>query len=794
MDDLARDIRTALRALRRAPGFSAVVVIILGVGIGMAAAMATVFQAVLVDRLPVRDQDRLFVLWTYNDPAVELSPGRAVYDAFKAETRTLSGVAGYLHWGSAPGPLGVGDRTVVVNRTAVTGNFFDVLGARPVLGRLLGPEDEGKGAAPAMVISWGTWQRVFGGDPNVVGREVVEPYEPKRYRVVGVAPPGLDFPGGVGYWVPLPAGETQLMLVGRLAPNATPNAARQELAGVAMRVSPDWHFTGANAFPIAHDVVGGVRPVLAVLTAAVALLLLIVCVNVGNLLLLRATRRERELAVRRALGASFGAIVRQLLTEATVLAAAGGAAGVACGALLLQLLLRFAPDRLPRADVIGLAGAPVALAFAVAVMALVLFGVGPAWITARGRGPMSLRLDARSGAETVRRRTLRQSLVAAQVALAVVMLAGAGLLGRSLARLERVDLGYRPDHLSILSVSFPFARYDTTSKILALGERLGERLRTAPGVTSLTPTFTPPYLGPNVMRGRWGAEGQSKDEADANPFIPFEAGGPDYFRTFGIPLLRGRGFLSTDTESAPKVVVVSRSVANRLWPGQDPIGKRIGGYGDPSSWMTVVGVAGEVRLRSVRDATEAVYFPWRQMFWQGSFAIRSSAELSALLPTLRGAVQEVDPDVRLWDAHTMDELLGAPLAQPRLGTFLLSAFGMVALFLAAIGLYGVMASAVREQTREIGVRMALGATPSRLRGDVLRRALVVTGVGVAAGVAAALASSRLLGALLYEVSATDPVAFGGACGVLFVVAAAAAYVPARRATRIDPAQSLRAEA
>lgn len=793
MDRIARDFRTAVRGLRRTPTFSVTAVLILALGIGMAVAMFTVFDAVLVRQLPVQQPDRLVVLWTYQDPAVELSIGRKTFEQIRPGTRTLREVAGVVHWGATPAPLVDGERSVVLNRALVTGNFFDVLGARAALGRLLRPEDDVPGAPRVIVLSYAAWQSQFGGDSAVIGRRLIEPYGQTPHTIVGVAPPGLDYPAGAGYWVPPWPGEMQMTVVARLAPNATAEDARFEFFSMAQRLAPDWHFVGAQVVPFPEAVTGRVRPVLIVLTAAVALLLLIACVNVGNLLLLRAAMREREIAIRRALGASQGDVVRQLLVESGILAAAGGVLGLLAAKVLLRVILVVAPERLPRVDVIRLAGAPLVIAVAVTLVAVLVFGVAPALLAARGTVATTLRLDARSGSGTRQRRQLRHALVASQVALALIMLAGAGLLARSLDRLQRVALGYTADHLSFLELAYPAAQYDS-SRLATLGDQLASRLRAIPGVTALTPVLLPPFLGANVFRGRLDIEGQSPAEAEANPLVPLEVGGPDYFRTIGIPLLRGRGFLDSDRAEGPLVAVVSEAVARRVWPNENPIGKRIRYWGaDSATWRTVVGVAGDIRYRSLREPNPSVYVPWRQGYWQGGFAIRTTGSLAAVLPALRREIRVVDPQLSLWHARTMDDLLAGPLAQPRLSAMLLSGFGLAALLLAAVGLYGVMASAVREQTRELGIRMALGATAGRVRRDVLGHALGVTVVGAAIGVAGALASSRLFTALLFEVSPTDPVTLAGVCALLVGVGGAAAYLPARRATKVDPARALRAD-
>jgi predicted permease len=653
-----------------------------------------------------------------------------------------------------------------------------------------------------LVLSYVAWQSQFGGDSSVIGRRLLEPLLKWEYRVIGVAPPGFSYPSGVDYWIPMWQGwrsGVSSIAVARLAPGASLTAARDEYAAIERRAIPALQLRGAHAATFSETVLGNIEPVLSTLTIAVALLLLIACLNVGNLLLLRASSRAREISVRRALGAAYGDIVRQLFVEAVALASLGGALGFVVAIGLLRALVVLAPSNLPRLDDVQLSGAPIALAIGISSVAVLLFGMLPALFAARANLASPLRLDSRSGNETRRRRAVRQVLVASQIALAMIMLAGAALLARSLERLERQDLGYASDHLSILSFSWDAKRFDSTAKILALSDRLASRLRKIPGVSAVTPIVIPPMLGLNVWHGRYDAEGQTPDEVRANPFTAIETGGPDFFKTFGIPLVRGRSFSSDDRITGPYETIVSESVARRLWPGQDPIGKRIrdsipadympGG----GSWRTVVGVAKETHLRTIREAAPTVYLPWIQSYWQGYMAIRSSTELAGLKPAIRAAGIDVDPGLVLWRAQTMDQILDQPLEQPRLSALLMSSFGIVALFLAAIGLYGVIAALVRGQMREIGIRIALGATPSRVRRDVLTRAGIVVSAGLFVGIVGALTTSRLFRALLFDVSPVDPLSLGAACALLLVVAALAAFVPARRATRVDPVQALRAD-
>ena len=801
MDRLAHDVRIALRGFRRTPAFTATVLAILALGIGMASTMAAVSDAVLRRRLPVVAPERVVALWPTRE-GTEISLMSDDLERLRHDSRTMRAIAGFVHWGAVPYAVTDGDRPLVLPQSRVTGNFFDVLGTRPVLGRLLRPEDDVAGASPVIVLGYATWRRDFGGDPAVLGRRLHLSSFALDVTVVGVAPPGLDYPLGTAYWAPYATtGQGPVDLVARLTPGATPSAAGTELLAIMRRLHPELALSGADVRGIAEAIVGRVRPALLVLTAAVALLLLIACVNVGSLLLLRASGRAREIAVRRAIGASTGDIVRQLVVESAMLGLAGGVVGAGVAAALLRVMSARALGMLPRGDVVVAAGTPVALSAGVTLLTVLLCGVLPALAGARGAPASPLRLDARSGSGSRARRRARAWLVASQVALALVMLAGAGLLGRSLARLERQDLGYRADGLQFFQVTFPLTRFDTPAKYTPMLDRVATRLRAVPGVTALTPVLIPPFLGPNVFTWPTQVWGPSPAGMERPPLLPVETGGPDYFRTMGIPLVRGRGFLESDRDGAPLVTVVSEAAARRLWPGRDPIGKRfrfgLGEATDSTEWWTVVGVARDIRYRSLRDATPSLFLPARQSMTQGNFAMRSAgrtaADRDAVLAAIRRALNDVDPDLGIWLPQTMDDYLAGPMAQPRLNAVLLSGFALVALLLAAIGLYGALASTVGERTRELGIRSALGATPSRLRRDVLGQALVVCGVGAVVGLAGALAASRLLTALLYDVSPTDPTALLGACALLLGVALAAVYLPARRATRIDPARALRAD-
>lgn len=812
LDHLRSDVRIAVRGFRRTPGFFVTAVIILGIGIGASVAMFAVFRTVLVKKLPVRDQDRIVVMWTYRTPGSDYAPAPRILAPFRRSSRTLSEFAGVAHWGATTAPFAVGDRTFAMKQGMVTANFFDVIGARPLLGSFFHREDEETAFAPLgvdrgawhgkVVLAYDAWRKQFAGDSSIIGKHVVDPATKWTYTIVGVAPPGLAYPAGVDFWLPMRGGwkaSTSVFIVGRLAPGATLADARAEYMAFTERADPNYKITGAHAATFTETVVGDVRPVLGVLTAAVALLVLIACLNVGNLLIFRASGRTREFAVRRALGAQLEDIARQLLVESALLAVAGGTFGLLLATALIRNVGLIAPHNLPRLDEVRMASAPIGPTIGITALTVLLFGVLPTFFIARGDAASQLRLGARTGHESRRRRLVRQTLVASQVALALVMLAGAALLARSLGRLQGDEIGF--DRQRVLAVSFtPDWTHDTTAQLMTdVAQRIQRRLSSIPGVIASTPLIVPPMVGTGVWLLRFTRPGQSNEQAGSNATTSADVIGPGYFRTFSTPILRGRAFTDADDGSAPLVMIVNESFARLYWPGEDALGKRLrpqvarGAIIGDDGWRTVVGVVTDAHLRVLRESTPIAYIPVGQGFWQGYFAIRATESPAALAPMLRSALADVAPTTQLYDVRSMDDVLAPSLAEPRLGTTLMTSFGLVALLLAAIGLYGVMASLVRDQTREIGIRIALGASVGRVRAEVLGRAGIVAGTGAIAGLAGAVAASRVLSSLLFQVSPSDPVSLGGACLLLLVVGGLAAYIPARRATRVDPVQALRAE-
>ena len=807
LNAVADDVRYALRALLHQPAFTWTAVAVLGIGIGAATAVFAAFQAVVVEDLPVADPGSLvhLSLQARTGEAVTLSPEEIAVLA--QDSRTLEGVAGVAAFGAEAFPLTDEGRSLVLAMSSVTADFFQVLGARPILGRLLRPADGEEGADLATVITYEAWQRDFGGSPSVLGARLTQSQTRRTYTVVGVAPPGLAFPVGVGYWVPSgppghrALGGASMEVIARLAPDASHEAARSELLSLsqaldARRPRPrDPEVAGIRS--LADAVLGDVRPMLLAITLAVGLLLLIACVNVGNLFLVRTTQRSREVMVRRALGAGSGGIVRLLLVESALIGGGGGVLGLGFAAWLIRMLPLLAPAHLPRSEMIGLAGTPVGTAFCVSLAAVLFFGVVPPVVASKGNLASALRADGRAGTGTKARRRVRQGLVAVQVSLAVILLFGGGLVVRSLRHLQGLDLGYDAKDVAIVEVSLDRRGHGPAETFALLADVL-DRMRETPGVTAATWIMSRPFMGAQgILTLRPTLDGQADEDAESNPRYPVEVGGGELFQTLGIPIVRGRGLLATDREDAPRVAVVSQAVAQRLWPGEDPIGHRIRMTTSRPYWWTVVGVAGDTRFRGLRAPTPTIYVHYRQMqvlpaVW--TVAVRTDEDVEVVLPTLRDLVRDLGDQVDVWRGGALSDYLNrGPLAEPRMSASILAVFGLAALLLAALGLYGVMALAVRERTHELGVRRALGATAHRLRSDVLVDALRVTAAGTAAGLVVALLLSRLLAPLLFDVEPWDPSTVLGVCAMLLSVGLLAAYLPARRATGVDPTEALRGD-
>jgi len=781
--------------------------LVLSVAVAVAATMVTVVRATLLERLPVADQDRLITLKLESLAGVEVPLLGGELQQLQHLSRTMREIGVAYHAGAYTYPLLDGRRPVLSYRAMVSGNFFNVVGAHPIIGRLLETNDDATvthdfgASAPIqpLVLSHKAWLAWFGGDASIVGRRLSNPYGPPSYTIVGVAPAGLDFPIGVDYWLPLGNAGAGGDVVARLAPGSTAAAARAEFLSIIERIRPDAKatFAAVRARPLADEIVGDVRPVLVALATGAAILVLIACVNVGNLLLLRASARAHETAIRRAIGATSGDILALFLVESVVIAALGAAGGIVSSRWLVHALIALAPVRLPQVDLVGLSGAPVLATIVITVLALVLFGVLPGVGMMNADVGSPLRASARVAGQTRSRVQLRRVLVSAQVALAFILVAGAALLTRSTARLASIPLGFNQERLGFVAVSFPAGRYlDSAQHIFPLGEQVISRIRAVHGVTSAAPIIIPPFGGAGVWRWSFIAErAGGADEREVA--IPIEVGDSALLSTLGLELVRGRHFTADDRDGSAPVVMLSETAANQLWPGEDPLGKRLR-MPEEGQWLpsgagprTVVGIVRDLHYREFRTPSPAVFLPWRQAMWQGWVAVRTSTTLASVLPDIRESVGAIGPDINASQAQSMDDLLATPLAVPRLGAFLLSLFGFVALFVAAIGLYAVIATAVKQRTHEIGVRLALGATPGAIRRHVVLDAMQVVAVGSILGALCAIAASRFATALLYQVSPFDPLALLAAVALLGGASYVAAFIPAAQVAKTDPVAVLR---
>lgn len=800
-------LRVAARALTRAPGFTAAAILTLALGIGLSTAVFTVADALLRRELPVGEQDRLVVLWgetrdrQFSNYPLPLEDVRA----FQARSRTIEEVAFFAFRGATATPVRIDDRVESARAALVSGNFFDVLRSPAALGRTLRPADDVAGAAPVLVLSHRAWRQQFGADPAIVGRSVELIESGRPYTVVGVMAEGLAYPHGTDAWIPLIAHGAangfldivtgELDMLGRLQADATPAQARQELTDFFRRPEAPAAYSNLRgvAYPLVDVVLGDTKPALLVFTIAAALLLFITCVNVANLLLVRALRRARELVVRAALGASRRRIAAQLLTESALLCLGGGVLGFAFAAAVVRVFRSLAPASFPRIDAIGIDLTALMAGILVTGVAMLLSGLGPALFSSRVHAHDALRSGPRHSGDRLIR-TIAEGLVVAQVALAAVSLSAAGLITRSLVNLIQVDLAFESSHLIAAGLVLRQNRSDDPRQAVTRIEQLLPALEALPGVQEVTPVLTVPFVGAGGgIDGRLATPEQTEADVAGNPVLNIEAVAPDYFATLGIPLLRGRAFSNADREGSPPVVIVSSSTARHFWPDDDPIGRRVRAAGQEA---TVVGVVPDTRYRDLRTARPAVYFALGQSRFPvapTTLLIRTDRPSLAIVPAMRRTIAELEPDITLGTASSLEALLDAPRAQPRLNTMVLALFAAAAVSLAAIGLFAIITTMVAQRRKEIGIRLALGARAADVRRMIMRRGLTIAAIGAAIGIAGTLALSRLLSALLFGVSPTDAPTLLAVVALMLSVAAAATFVPARSTQRIDPIVALRSE-
>ena len=807
LEDLVKDVAFALRGLRRAPGFAAASLLTLALGIGAAAAIFSVAYGVLLRPLPFAQPDRLV------EASINLKGTGAAFGSLSApeyvdlarDNRAFSGVAAWTPRGRTIGGDGRPER---VNTVQVTASLFTVLGVRAQVGRTFTAEEDVAGGGRVLVLGDGLWRRRYSGDPAVIGRKVE--IDGVMRTVVGVLPPGFAIGGGE-LFTPLaldPArlpgrGAHFLRVIGRLRAGVSIAKARADLAEFATRSVRDnannyraGGFT-STARPLREALYGDARPMMTALVATVLLLLLLAAVNVANLLLVRAEARQRELGVRVALGASQRRLVRQLLTESVLLASLGALIGVPLAALAVRSLLAINPGVVPPGAEVTLdAGVLVAVIGVVALAALVA-GVAPALRAGATDVRTAIATGTAGGAKSGGR--LRALLVAAEVALAAAMLLGAGLVGRSFQKLLAVDPGFDADGALVMSMALPQVRYDTSTKIVAFYSAAVDRLRGLPGVRAAAATASLP-LGAGTVE--WSVEVDGRQNALGELSTPYMVSvTTDFFRAMGVKLVRGRAFGPEDGERSAPVTVVSESLVREFWPGQDPLGKRIRLTGPDIPWMTVVGVVRDVRPEALSDPPRPTYYVLTPQFArmvgfadQGmTVVLRTDGDPSTLINPARSVIREIDPELAVYDVQTLASVVMGSVARPRFAASILAAFGLSALVLAVVGVYGVLSYVMTRRRRELAVRIALGAYPGQVSWLVIGSGMRLAVLGVVVGLAAALAGRSILTALLYEVTPTDPLVLVAVTVTLLGAAAAASWLPARRATRVSPAEVLRGE-
>jgi putative ABC transport system permease protein len=799
MGTIYSDLGYALRSYRRTPGFTAVAVLTLALGIGGATAIYSVVDGILLRPLPYPEPSRLVKLSRASVAGTEGAFSAGDFLDAAREIAALGQATGYRE--DISDVTGTGE-PVRVPAVQTTASFFDVLQVTPLVGRVYSAADQGRGAMA--VISEGLWQRQFGRRPDVVGTSVRVNGTPTE--IVGVVSPVVRHPINADLWTlapgdvptsPIPSdnprADREIQYFGamaRLAPGATIGDVNAQLGALGDRLAREFPDSNRGesflARPLAESLVVDVRAGLLVLLGAVACVLLIACANVAGLMLARSLARRRELAVRASLGASSWRLARQLMVESLVLAIAGGAAGLVLAAWGVELLLALAPEKLPRLNEVNLDWRVAAIASLATTLVGLLAGLAPAWQSARPQLNEDLKDGGRTG--TAAKTRFRSILVVGEVAAALVLLIGAGLMLTSLARLRSVDPGFRTTSLAAVELPLPQSRYDGPAQGRFYRQVL-ERLQANPATARSAMVFPMPLRGSNASTG---VEIEGEPEGNRTNRAPAELNmvSPEYFETIGLRLIKGRGFTASDADGQLPVVIINERLAKEFGD-VDPIGRRIN-LGD---WVTVVGVVSDARRQSLEASPKPnVYLPYQQFTLPFmSVVVQTDGAPAAVGSAVKAVVREVDPDLPVETVRTIEQIIELSTGQPRFRTLIIAAFAALALLLAAIGIYGLVSFSVSQRTAEMGVRLALGASPRQVGALVLRQGLALAMLGIVIGVVAAAVGARLVSSLLYETSATDPTVYGGLALLLLTIAALACYVPARRAMRVDPMRALRAD-
>jgi putative ABC transport system permease protein len=806
--------------LWKSPAFTLVAVLAVALGVGANTAIFSVVNAVLLRALPYENSERVAALYTGRGPS---EPGGPLSYPdlldYRAQTRAFEYVAGYQGVGTVMS-VAQGDEPERVRGTEVMADLFPALGVKPARGRVFTREEDVEGGPSVIVISDGLWRRRFGSDPNVVGREVGMGLTGRPATVIGVMPPGFKFPPdeaeALDYYTPFVAQNAKsnadsmknrdsvfIPTVAKLRDGVPFEQAAAEVATVAERIAAEHPDTSTNrrarVVPLHEDLVGQVRPALLVLLGAVGLVLLIACANVANLLLARAASRGREIAVRTALGATRARVARQLMTESLMLSLAGGAAGLLLAVWGVDAVIKLSPANVvPRLAEASIDARVFLFALGVSVLTGLVFGLAPALSASKTDLAGSLKDGGRGGSAGRRRSRLRSALVVAEVALSLVLLVGAGLLIKSFRQLVTTDPGYSPARVLAVTVALNTKKFADDDSRAGYFREAVARIGRLPGVESAGLTRLLP-LGRSDIFNSFQIAGRAPVAPGGRNAPRSYTVSPDYFRVLNIPVRRGRAFAAADVKSAQQVIVVNEAFVSRFFPGQEPLGQHVvldGPDDKPLPPREVVGVVGNIRFESFRDEAQPEYYiPFEQApAAVTQVVVRALGEdAAALTPSVRAALKGVDPNLLIWRTETMDELAGQSVAPQRFNVALLGFFAALAMLLAAVGLYGVMSYTVTQRRHEIGIRMALGAQSRDVLRLVVRQGMLLTLAGLGVGLAGALALTRLMVSLLYGVSATDPLVFAAVSLLLAAVALLASYIPARRATKVDPMVALRYE-
>ncbi|HXJ04495.1 MAG TPA: ABC transporter permease [Candidatus Acidoferrum sp.] len=811
LETFLQDARYAMRMLRKNPGFTAVAVLTLALGIGANTAIFSVVYAVLLKPLPYAQPNQLFNVfevqsqagvkgtgWSYANFAEVREQNHAFIDMAGSQQHQLT-------------LTGTGEPSVV-NTSVITPELFSLFGARPLMGRVFFSED-GKPGAPAVVIlSENLWRGSFGADPNIIGSSIN--LDKRTFTVVGIMPAAFRFPAvsqSEQVWIPLVQdplfsswmdrrGGHWLQVTGRLKPGVSMTQVQAELDAISARLGKEFPAEndgwGIRMVPLQQMIVGKVKSALLVLLGAVGLVLLIACANIANLLLTRATSRAREIAVRTTLGAGRARIVRQLLSETAVLGLLGGLAGIALAYLGVQGLSALLPPDLPRVNAVRVDNLVLGFALLLSAVASCVFGLAPALFAANSNLQSSLREGGGRSGESRNRRRTRSFLAAGEIALAMVLLVAAGLLLRSFSKLMSVSPGFDVQHVIQADISLPRFQYSTPQQWAAFSDELLARIQAQPGLQN-SAVAVPRPIGDGFVNLGFDIVGSPASSASASRTANYVSVSPDYFRVMAIPLLAGRLFNLHDVMSAPRVALISEALARLYFPNQIPLGKQLtfGFPPDSGAAREIVGIVGNVRDVALgQDPGPMMYVPYAQSpFWGANLVVKSTLSPSSVATAIRQEVQKIDKDLPVTEVAKMPDVIDASVAQPRFRTLLLGVFAVMALLLAATGIFGVISYSVSRRTNEIGIRVALGASRNTIFRMVLRETLVLTIVGMAVGIPCTLVASRLLGHMLFEVSPNDPATLAVVTAGLAAVAALAGYIPARRAMRVDPMAALRYE-